>query len=254
MKKEELYELLGDIDDAAVEAAGKTPVKKTPLKLIITSAAAVVCVGLFVAVGVLLINNNKPAVTADITATKSTESTTAASTQATTAAPTLPPATEEPTEPETQVQTAPAVPESSNDVSEPSESSNEGSDVGDGVEAKIYKNVDIYYVDNGRLSYETVYTRINPDEIFGLWKQKNGIGSEVVLKDWQIESNGWSEEISSGVGYYHVGDTFILHITVSNNLKNYYPRSSEELLTDSLKQTFSVYDDTEFEDVELVLE
>lgn len=42
-------------------------------------------------------------------------------------------------------------------------------------------------------------------------------------------------------------------ITVSKNLSNYYSRTPEELLTESLKKTMSEYDDMEFDEVTLVL-
>ena len=43
-------------------------------------------------------------------------------------------------------------------------------------------------------------------------------------------------------------------ITVSKNLSNYYSRTPEELLTDSLKRTLSEYGDSEYEEVNLILE
>ena len=264
MKKEEFYELLGDIDESAVEAAGKAPIKQLPFKRIIVSAAAAVCVGLFVAVGILLINNNKPSVTPDLSAVQSTTASTTAATQPTTAqatvaptdAPTNPPATQEPTEKPTEKQENPDAPIDSgksenSEVSENSESDN-GRERGDSEQA--YGDVKIYYVKNGKLYYDTVRMALNPQEIFKVWKQKNNIGSEVELKEYRTENNAWSEEISSGVGYYHVGDTFYLFITVSENLSDYYSRSSEELLTDSLKRTLSKYGNSEYEEVNLILE
>ena len=255
MRKEEFYELLGDIDESAVESAGKAPVKKLPLRRIIVSAAAVMCVGLFVAVGVMLINNNKPAVTPDFSAVQTTTQSTTAATQPA-AATTAPPATAEPTEKPTEKQESQDAPidsgkSESHESSEVSESDN-GSERGDSTQA--YGDVKIYYVKDGRLYYDTVHMALDPQEIFKSWKQKNNIGSEVELKEYRTENNAWSEEISSGVGYYHVGDTFYLFITVSENLSDYYSRSSEELLTDSLKRTLSEYGDSEYEEVNLILE
>ena len=48
-------------------------------------------------------------------------------------------------------------------------------------------------------------------------------------------------------------------ITVSENLSDYYARSSEELLTDSLKRTLSEYDsgdesNNKYEEVYLILD
>ena len=257
MKKEEFYELLGDIDESAVEAAGKAPIKQLPFKRIIVSAAAAVCVGLFVAVGVLLINNNKPAVTPDFSAVQTTtQGTTAATQPATVAATTAPLATAEPTEKPTEKQENPDAPidsgKSENYASSEVSEGDNGSERGDSTQA--YGDVKIYYVKDGRLYYDTVRMALNAQEIFKSWKQKNNIGSEVELKEYRTENNAWSEEISSGVGYYHVGDTFYLFITVSENLSDYYSRSSEELLTDSLKRTLSEYGDSEYEEVNLILE
>lgn len=257
MKKEQFYELLGDIDENAVEAAGKPPVKKLPFKRIIVSAAAVVCVGFFVAVGVLMINNNKPVVNPEKT-TAATESTTTA-TQAAAVKPTDAPATEKPTEnqesSDIQSSTVTDISDNSNssessEISENSESDN-GEEKGDGVVA--YDDVSIYYANDGKLYYDTVNLPLDPQEIFKVWKQKNDIGSEVILKGVRIDDNSY-DVIEGRVGYHYVGDTFILNITVSENLTDYYSRTSEELLTESLKKTLSEYGNTEYEEINLILE
>lgn len=61
MKKEQFYELLGDVDEKAVKAAENPPVKRTRYKWIKYGAAAVACIGLFVGVGVCYrhLNTNK---------------------------------------------------------------------------------------------------------------------------------------------------------------------------------------------------
>ena len=264
MKKEEFYELLGDIDDNAVEAAGNTPVKKPPLKLIITSAAAVICVGFIVSIGVMMLNNNQKPIESIPVATveETTQSTTAATVAPTTAKATEPAATEAPKPTEAPNPTeAPAVTESS-DTSESSETPENPDDNGDnprGDGAQAYGDVRVYYVKNDKLYYDTSRLPLDPQEIFKDWKQKNNIGSEVVLKKVWIDSNSQQSVDENGVGHGTMGDTFYLTITVSKNLSNYYSRTPEELLTESLKKTLSEHgsdDDSnnKYEEVYLILD
>lgn len=66
MKKEKFYELLGDIDENAVKAAEKSPVKRKKFNWLKYSAAAAACVGIFIGAGLLYEHSKLPPSTGHI--------------------------------------------------------------------------------------------------------------------------------------------------------------------------------------------
>ncbi len=118
-------------------------------------------------------------------------------------------------------------------------------------------NVAVYYVTENGIESEEIFLPCTPKEVFSAWKTKNGIGDEVELIKTEIKDNSVtesSEENGSQVIHHTVGDYFILNITVSKNLENYYSSHGEELLCESLKKTMTGYNSIEFDEYYLYLE
>ena len=184
MKKEQFYELLGDIDEEAVIAAEKSPVKKKYMRIkYIVSFAA--CFALILGIGSKLINRNKPS------------------------------------------------PESSN-ISE--------QDI-----ALENDNINIYYVNNNELINVSEYLPCSSEEVFKAWKKANNIGNEVELIKVEIKNNG-IESYDSFTANYTVGDTFVMEVTVTKNLKNYYSVIPEDKLLESLQLTLTGYQNINFDE------
>lgn len=61
MKKEEFYELIGDIDENAVKSAEAAPIKKSKTKWIGYGASAAACLGLIVGIGIWYYHSKDPA-------------------------------------------------------------------------------------------------------------------------------------------------------------------------------------------------
>lgn len=145
-----------------------------------------------------------------------------------------------------------------NTVSEPVYCSNPAIVVASNPEIDIaYENVWIYYVDGNEINREQEYLQLSPNEIFNVWKEKNGIGEEVELIKVNIDSNGKttvSENDSSGVAMKEIGDYFIFNITISKNIENYYDQVERELLLESLKQTMTGYSIIEYDEYNLILQ
>lgn len=126
----------------------------------------------------------------------------------------------------------------------------------DGSQGEVtisYDNMTIYYVKDGKIKKEKEYLPCVAAEVFTAWKEKNGIGAEVLLLNFKIEDNGTTTE-EGGMVSHTVGTYFELHITVSKELENYYEMLGEELLLQSLKETMTGYMDLEFDEYYLYLE
>lgn len=91
----------------------------------------------------------------------------------------------------------------------------------------------IYYVDGNAISREQATLPKTSQAVFASWKEKNGIGEEVVLLD-VTES---PEE-----------DGAALYITVSANIETYYETIDAELLLESLKQTMTGYSELVYDE------
>ncbi len=116
-----------------------------------------------------------------------------------------------------------------------------------------WKNIWIYYVDGVDIERIEEYLPCDPQEIFSIWKQKNGIGEEVQLLRVMIDSNGTTTEKDSVVEH-QVGDYFILNLTVSSNLETYYEQVNPDKLLESLKRTMTDYSFIECNEYHLALE
>lgn len=117
--------------------------------------------------------------------------------------------------------------------------------------APAYKDVSIYYVNGAELACETEYLEADPQLVFASWKEKNGIGEEVLLLDCEIRSNA-TANIKDGMVEHVLGDYHRLYLTVSKNLETYYEAVDSELLLESLKQTMWEYSDVQ--EYHLILE
>ena len=111
----------------------------------------------------------------------------------------------------------------------------------------------IYYVEAGEICREQHLVKLQPADIFELWKEKNGIGAEVQLLDCELRSNATTEEMGEVV-VHTVGDYFALYLTVSKNLEAYYEQTEEGLLLDSLEQTMTGYSGLTYQEYHLILE
>lgn len=184
MKKEQFYELLGDIDEKTVKAAEKSPVKKKYMwiKYVVSFAA---CFALILGIGLKLINRNKP------------------------------------------------LPESST--------------ISEQDAALEHDNINVYYVNNNELLTVSEYLPCSSEEVFKAWKKANNIGNEVELIKVEIKNNGTESNDSSTISYT-VGDSFVMEVTVTNNLKNYYSVIPEDKLLESLQLTLTGYHNIHFDE------
>lgn len=107
-----------------------------------------------------------------------------------------------------------------------------------------YKDVSIYYVNGAELDCKTEYLEADPQLVFAAWKEKNDIGEEVLLLDFEIRSNA-TANIKDGMVEHVLGDYHRLYLTVSRNLETYYEAVDSELLLESLKQTMWEYSDVQ---------
>jgi len=110
----------------------------------------------------------------------------------------------------------------------------------------------IYYIEDEEICKEQHYVKLQPTDVFAVWKEKNGIGAEVQLLDCEILSNATTEELGDVV-VHTVGDYFALYLTVSKNLEEYYEVMNEVLLLDSLEQTMTGYSGMEYQEYHLIL-
>lgn len=194
MKKEQFYELLGDVDEAVIKAAETPPV--TPIRHWRIGMIAVACLSVVLGVGIWYNSTKTPF-------------------------------------PNT---------------------SNESKDLSSEQDVALeQKDVNIYYYKSNEMLCTAEYLPCEPKEIFNSWKSYNGIGDEVQLIDVKIANNG-TESVDSSTAGYSVGDTFILNVTITENIKDYYAIIPEEELLESLKLTLIGYHYIEFDEYNLILE
>ncbi|MDE7363507.1 MAG: hypothetical protein K2N27_01265 [Ruminococcus sp.] len=110
-----------------------------------------------------------------------------------------------------------------------------------------HDNINIYYVNNNELISVSEYLPCSPDEVFRAWKKANNIGNEVELIKVEIKSNG-TESSDSFTASYTVGDRFIMEVTVTENLKNYYSAVPEDELLESLRLSLTGYNNISFDE------
>ena len=118
-------------------------------------------------------------------------------------------------------------------------------------------NIVIYYVTETGLKTETVELEFTAATVFEAWKEANGIGADVELISCLIEDN--SSTLTHGTGEdavveHQLGDYFILNITVSKSLENYYDSVDSALLLESLEKTMTGYSDIEYDEYHLTFE
>ncbi len=120
-------------------------------------------------------------------------------------------------------------------------------------DALAYDDVMVYYVHNGVLESGVKTLPLAPQDVFAAWRDANSIGDEVKLLHIGIEDN--STTVDNGVTVEHaVGEYFILRLTVSAVLTEYYEVLDETLLLESLKKTMTGYLDIDFDEYHLTLE
>ncbi|MDE6519394.1 MAG: hypothetical protein K2K91_02895 [Ruminococcus sp.] len=110
-----------------------------------------------------------------------------------------------------------------------------------------HKNINVYYVSNNELLSVSEYLPCSPDEVFRAWKKANNIGNEVELIKVEIKSNGM-ESKDSFTANYTVGDKFIMEVTITENLKDYYSMIPEDKLLESLHLSLIGYHNIDFDE------
>lgn len=128
---------------------------------------------------------------------------------------------------------------------------------GNGETAVAYKDVRIYYVDGNEIKETQEYLPLSAEEIFAVWREKNGIGDEVTFGGVKIENNGNTIEYKSNgadVTRHEIGDYFVYNITISKRMEEYYDKIDSELLLDTLKKTMTGYFDIQYDEYHLLLE
>lgn len=100
--------------------------------------------------------------------------------------------------------------------------------------------VPIYYIQDGTLLSEERELEVNPQKIFPVWREKNGIGEEVVLYSVFIDTHGTESRYTvegNEVATYTPGEYTTFEIRISAALKEYFPEKGEKMLLDSLEKT-----------------
>ena len=118
-------------------------------------------------------------------------------------------------------------------------------------------DVMIYCVAESGLKTETVELEFTASTVFEAWKEANGIGADVLLISCLIEDNSSTTTHGTGedaVVEHKIGDYFILNITLSKSLENYYNSIDSALLLESLEKTMTGYSDIEYDEYHLTLE
>lgn len=110
-----------------------------------------------------------------------------------------------------------------------------------------HKNINVYYISNNELLSVSEYLTCSPEEVFKAWKKANNIGNEVELIKVEIKSNG-TESRDSFTASYTVGDRFVMEVTVTENLKNYYSEVPEDELLESLHLSLIGYHNIDFDE------
>ena len=108
--------------------------------------------------------------------------------------------------------------------------------------APLIASVPIWFVKDGALQSEEYELEVNPQVIFPVWREKNGIGEEVELRSVFIDTHGTESRYTvegNEVVTYRPGDTVPFRICVSAALRDYFPSVGEELLLESLKKTLT---------------
>lgn len=115
----------------------------------------------------------------------------------------------------------------------------------------------IYFIDGKSVNYGTSTIPLTPKDVFNEWRLQNGIGQEVELISYKIDSNSSttvSGEGSSQVATHVIGDYFVLNLTVSKTLENYYSEFDKDVLLETLKLTMTEFGGTTFNEYNLILE
>ena len=124
--------------------------------------------------------------------------------------------------------------------------------------APLIAEVPIYYVENGALQSEEIELEVNPQVIFPVWREKNGIGEEVQLFSVFIDTHGTESRYTvegNEVATYTPGDRTTFEIRVSAALRDYFPEKGEALLLESLEKTLTTpYFGLEVDEYEIIFE
>lgn len=122
----------------------------------------------------------------------------------------------------------------------PNPPNNESSDMGNAAEQK---DVNIYYINGEELAYKTEYLECSPEIVFESWKNANNIGEDVKLIKVEIKSNG-QESVNptdSSVEGYSVRNQFVMEVTLTQSIREYYSVKPEDELMESLRLTLTGY-------------
>ena len=117
--------------------------------------------------------------------------------------------------------------------------------------------VRIYYVDGDEIKQQKEWLRLSAEDIFNVWKEKNGLGDDVELIRVIIDSNSKtavSEFDGEGVVNHEVGNYHIYNLTITKSIENYYDTIDRELMLESLKRTMTGYSGIEYDEYHLILE
>lgn len=233
MKKEELYEILGEMDENAVADAKSKPhkAKKRKVRYLIS---AIACVGIvFTSVIMFKQLNSNPIDTVNNPDSQITV---------------------------TDIQTIePEIDNNSHEASSKSDKittkANDKDDASDSREgmpnvsqpvisdedtALECDNINIYYIKNNETLCVTEYMPMKPKYVFLFWKYYNGIGDNVELINVKIENNGTENDDSLAANYI-AGDKYIMNVTVTANLRDYFEILPEEELINTLKRSLTEY-------------
>ena len=115
--------------------------------------------------------------------------------------------------------------------------------------AEKYDNLNIWYLTGeNELTYESVYIRYAPADVFRKWAELNNVEGVTFIKAF-LDSNGFEtihgdpNDPGTMVSYTG-GDRFTLEITLSSEYKHYADGENGGLLAESLEKTFREYNDS----------
>ena len=129
---------------------------------------------------------------------------------------------------------------------DPTVDANPNPDTAIGEEAELYDDLNIYFVtDENALTYESVFIRYTPEDVFQKWAELNNVQGVTLIK-YLLDSNGF--ETTHGdpgspdtMVSYTVGDRFSIEITLSSEYQHYSEGENGEMLAESLEITFREY-------------
>ena len=116
--------------------------------------------------------------------------------------------------------------------------------------SEAYENFSVYFVQGDEICQESTGVYGGDSEMFGVWKEKNNIGSDVGLIELSLLLVAKPEE--SGSPNDNEEARYIVRVKVSASMEDYFTQKNRALLTESLMKTIASYHHVTIDDMELI--